>query len=59
MQDSRDNVILKLKRELRKLKSENQTLKQQLGGGTSPILATTNSATRLPRLVRNGKLIEK
>ncbi len=43
---------MKLKRELRKLKSENQTLKQQLGG-PSPVMVT-NSATRLPKLVRNG-----
>ena len=29
--DSRENIVLKLKRELRKLKEENLTLKQQLG----------------------------
>jgi kinesin family protein 12 len=45
--DSRENIIMKLKRELRKLKEENMTLKQQLG---------MSNTTRLPKLAnhRNG-----
>ncbi len=53
LKDSKENVILKLKRELRRLKFENQILKQKIG-----VVAPVNknpSATSLPRLGRNGK----
>jgi len=42
--------VQKLKRELRKLKEENQTLKQQLG------YPNVNNSGRLPKIVtaRNG-----
>jgi kinesin family member 12 len=49
--DSRENIVQKLKRELRKLKEENQTLKQQLGYPASV------QSGRLPKLItssRNG-----
>lgn len=48
--DSRENIVQKLKRELRKLKEENQTLKQQLG------YPNVNNSGRLPKIVtaRNG-----
>lgn len=63
--DSRENIILKLKRELRKLKEENQTLKQQLGASSVPhqlfITSGTGSTgsgsgSRLPKIntARNG-----
>lgn len=57
--DSRQNVIEKLKRELRKLKNENQSLKMKLESSSSPILYNQNSANNstrmLPRLAsRNG-----
>ena len=49
--DSRENIVQKLKRELRKLKEENLTLKQQLG------YPSVNNSGRLPKIVtaRNGK----
>jgi hypothetical protein len=54
--DSRENIIQKLKRELRKLKEENHTLKTQLGVGVGSSL---NSSTgRLPKISRNGKIFK-
>lgn len=56
--DSRENIIQKLKRELRKLKEENHTLKTQLGVtavNTSTTGSSLNVGTgRLPRIARNG-----
>ncbi|CAF0777512.1 unnamed protein product [Brachionus calyciflorus] len=55
--DSRENIILKLKRELRKLKEENHTLKQQLGysNNVNNVSSSTSSSsgTRFPK-IRNG-----
>ena len=47
--DSRENIVEKLKRELRKLREENFTLKHQLGMPNA-------SAGRLPKIMpnRNG-----
>ena len=63
--DSRDNIVQKLKRELRKLKEENLVLKQQLGSGSSNsngnVISYTNgnshsNSGRLPKInsTRNG-----
>ena len=52
--DSRENIVQKLKRELRKLKEENQTLKQKLCYPNNTTSSTTSG--RLPKIVtaRNG-----
>lgn len=53
--DSRENIILKLKRELRKLKEENHTLKLQLGYSNVTSTSISNGQ-RLPKIntTRNG-----
>lgn len=63
--DSRENIVLKLKRELRKLKEENYSLKLQLGyingsANKSPhpaVNTSTNSSNnnsgRLPKINTN------
>lgn len=61
--DSRENIVLKLKRELRKLKEENYSLKMQLGyingsaNKTSPhpvnLSTSTNNSGRLPKINSN------
>lgn len=63
--DSRENIVLKLKRELRKLKEENYSLKMQLGyingsaaAKTSPHPvnlsgSSSNSSGRLPKINSN------
>lgn len=50
--DSRENIVIKLKRELRKLKEENHVLKKQLGVPNASI-ASSSSGTRFPK-IRNG-----
>lgn len=58
--DSRENIVLKLKRELRKLKEENYSLKLQLGyingnAKTSPHPVNLSNSGRLPKIAnRNG-----
>lgn len=61
--DSRENIVLKLKRELRKLKEENYSLKLQLGyiNGPSanktsphPVNLSQSNSGRLPKINRNG-----
>ncbi|RNA28201.1 kinesin KIF12 [Brachionus plicatilis] len=53
--DSRENIVLKLKRELRKLKEENHVLKQQLGvpNANNVSTASSSSGSRFPK-IRNG-----
>lgn len=48
--DSRENIVLKLKRELRKLKEENHSLKVQLGYINAP-----NNSGRLPKIVQTNR----
>lgn len=60
--DSRENIVLKLKRELRKLKEENYSLKLQLGYINGPAAKTSphpvnlsqSNSGRLPKINRNG-----
>ena len=57
--DSRENIVQKLKRELRKLKEENLTLKQQLGYTNGHLNNHLNNihnniAGRLPKIASNG-----
>lgn len=60
--DSRENIVLKLKRELRKLKEENYSLKVQLGyingPKTSPHPVNVSNSGRLPKINtnRNGNV---
>lgn len=58
--DSRENIVLKLKRELRKLKEENYTLKLQLGyingppaAKNSPHPVNLSNSGRLPKINTN------
>jgi len=65
--DSRENIVLKLKRELRKLKEENYSLKLQLGyingsaAKNSPHPVNVSNSGRLPKINtnRNGNLLIK
>lgn len=57
--DSRENIVLKLKRELRKLKEENYSLKVQLGyingpkNGGAPVPINVSNSGRLPKINTN------